>query len=138
MTHYLDTSSLMKLFVQEPGGDEVRQDLSEASVVATSLITYAEARATLARLRRSNSITPDGFRSAKRDLAATEDDFARDAAGARRLTLDLMLIARAADRRPILFEHGREDAQARPNGELHELGAGIDEEINEGQMTLSD
>jgi predicted nucleic acid-binding protein len=70
MTLYLDTSSLIKLFVEEPGGDEVRQDLSEASAVATSLITYAEARATFARLRRSDSITPDGFRSAKRDLDA--------------------------------------------------------------------
>ena len=70
MTLYLDTSSLIKLFVEEPGGDEVRQDLSEASAVATSLITYAEARATFQRLRRSNSITPDGFRSAKRDLDA--------------------------------------------------------------------
>jgi predicted nucleic acid-binding protein len=70
MTLYLDTSSLIKLFVEEPGGDEVRQDLSEAAAVATSLITYAEARATLARLRRSGSITPDGLRSAKRDFDA--------------------------------------------------------------------
>src|SRR6266700_5140629 len=70
MTLYLDTSSLIKLFVEEPGGDAVRQDLREASAVATSLLTYAEARATLARLRRSDSITPDGFRLAKRDLEA--------------------------------------------------------------------
>ena len=70
MTLYLDTSSLIKLFVEEPGGDEVRQDLSEAAAVATSLITYAEARATFARLRRSGNITPDGFRLVKRDLDA--------------------------------------------------------------------
>jgi predicted nucleic acid-binding protein len=68
MTLYLDTSSLIKLFVEEPGGDEVRQDLSEADTVATSLITYAEARATFARLHRTRSLTTDGFRSAKRDF----------------------------------------------------------------------
>lgn len=70
MTLYLDTSSLIKLFVEEPGGDDVRQDLSEAAAVATSLITYAEARATLARLRRSGNIGSDGFLLAKRDLDA--------------------------------------------------------------------
>jgi predicted nucleic acid-binding protein len=68
MTLYLDTSSLIKLFVEEPGGDEVRQHLSEADAVATSLITYAEARATFARLRRTGGFTSDGFRSAKRDF----------------------------------------------------------------------
>lgn len=70
MTLYLDTSSLIKLFIEEPGGDDVRQDLSEAAAVATSLITYAEARATFARLRQSGNITPDGFQSAKRDFEA--------------------------------------------------------------------
>jgi predicted nucleic acid-binding protein len=68
MTLYLDTSSLIKLYVEEPGSDEVRQDLSEASACATSLITYAEARAAFARLRRLGNITPAGFRSAKRDF----------------------------------------------------------------------
>jgi predicted nucleic acid-binding protein len=70
MTLCLDTSSLIKLFVEEPGSDEVRQDLSEASAVATSFITYAEARAAFARLRRLGNITPAGFRSAKRDFDA--------------------------------------------------------------------
>lgn len=70
MTLYLDTSSLIKLYIEEPGGDEVRQDLSEASAGATSLITYAEARAAFARLRRLGNITPAGFRSAKQDLEA--------------------------------------------------------------------
>ena len=68
MTLYLDTSSLIKLFVEEPGGDEVRQDLSEAAAVATSLIAYAETRATLARLRRTGSLTSHEFRLAKRDF----------------------------------------------------------------------
>ena len=70
MTLYLDTSSLIKLYIDEPGGDEVRQDLAEVSNGATSLVTYAEARAAFARLRRLGNITPAGFRSAKRDLDA--------------------------------------------------------------------
>jgi uncharacterized protein len=74
MTLYLDTSSLIKLFVEEPGGDEVRQDLSEAAAAATSLLPSPEARATLARLRRTGSVTAGEFRSAARDL---EEDWSR-------------------------------------------------------------
>jgi predicted nucleic acid-binding protein len=70
MTLYLDTSSIVKLYVEEPGSAEVRQNLSEASSGATSLITYAEARATFARLRRLGSVTPTAFRLATRDFDA--------------------------------------------------------------------
>jgi predicted nucleic acid-binding protein len=69
MTLYLDTSSLFKLYVEETGSDEVRQELSEAAVGATSLVAYAETRAAFARVRRSGNITAAGLRSAKRDLA---------------------------------------------------------------------
>jgi hypothetical protein len=47
-----------------------------------------------------------------------------------------MLIARAADRRSILFKHCLQDLQARGDREFHQLGAGIDEEIDERQMPL--
>ncbi len=47
-----------------------------------------------------------------------------------------MRIARTADRGPIFFEHRRENPQAGGDGEFHELGAGIDQEIDEGQMAL--
>jgi predicted nucleic acid-binding protein len=70
MTLYLDTSSLVKLYVEESGTDDVRQDLAEASAGATSLVAYAEARATFARLRRQGTITPAVFRSVKRDFDA--------------------------------------------------------------------
>ena len=70
MTLYLDTSSLFKLYVEEAGSNEVRQELSEASAGATSLITYAEARAAFARVHRLKNITAAGLRSAKRDLDA--------------------------------------------------------------------
>ncbi len=67
-TVYLDTSSLVKLYVEQTGSDEVRQDLAEASVAATSLVAYAEARAAFARLRREDDITASAFRAVKRDL----------------------------------------------------------------------
>jgi hypothetical protein len=47
-----------------------------------------------------------------------------------------MLVPRAADRRPIRFEHRSEDLQARGNGEIHQLGSSIDEEIDQWQMAL--
>jgi hypothetical protein len=49
-----------------------------------------------------------------------------------------MLIPSTAERRPILFEHRREDLQARGDRELHQLGAGIHEKIDEGQMALAE
>jgi predicted nucleic acid-binding protein len=70
MTLYLDTSSLVKLYIEENGTDDVRQDLGEASAGATSLVAYAEARAAFARLRRQGTITPAAFRAVKRDFDA--------------------------------------------------------------------
>jgi predicted nucleic acid-binding protein len=70
MTLYLDTSSLVKLYVEEPGSEEVRQDLSEADTGATSAVSYAEARAAFARHRRDRRLTPGTFRIVKRDFDA--------------------------------------------------------------------
>lgn len=68
MTLYLDTSSLIKLFVEEEGSEAVRQLLGDADVAATSVVAYPEARATLARLRREGALTAEKFVSAKRDF----------------------------------------------------------------------
>ena len=70
ITLYLDTSSLVKLYIEETGSDEVRQDLGDAAAGATSAIAYAEARAAFARLRRHGTITAAVFRSVKRDFDA--------------------------------------------------------------------
>jgi uncharacterized protein len=70
ITLYLDTSSLVKLYIEENGTDDVRQDLGDASAGATSLVAYAEARAAFARLRRQGTITPTVFRAVKRDFDA--------------------------------------------------------------------
>ena len=70
MTLYLDTSSLVKLYVTEPGTDAVRTLVDEATIVATSLIAYPEARAALARRRRERALRPAAFVLARRALKA--------------------------------------------------------------------
>jgi uncharacterized protein len=70
MTLYLDTSSLVKLYADEPGSDQVRQDFSECTAGATSIVSYAEARAAFARRRREGLITASAFRLVKRDFDA--------------------------------------------------------------------
>ena len=74
MTLYLDTSSLVTLYVAEPGSDAVRRLISQATVVATSGIAYPETRAALARRRRERALTPVAFSHATR---AFEDDWPR-------------------------------------------------------------
>lgn len=70
MTLYLDTSSLVKLYVEEVGSDDVRGLVAQAAVVATSIVAYPETRAALARLRRRGDLTAAKFTAAKGDLEA--------------------------------------------------------------------
>jgi predicted nucleic acid-binding protein len=56
MIVYLDTSSLVKLYVEEIGSPEVRAWIDQATAVATSRIAYAEARAAFARKAREASL----------------------------------------------------------------------------------
>lgn len=74
MIGYLDTSSLVKLYVEEKGSRLVRELVERAELVATSVVTYAEARAALARQRREGGLTAVGFGQAKNDL---EQDWPR-------------------------------------------------------------
>jgi predicted nucleic acid-binding protein len=67
---YLDTSSLVKLYVEEPGSAEVHQLVEQAELVTTSVVAYAETRAALARRRRERSLTVAGHRRAKAALDA--------------------------------------------------------------------
>jgi uncharacterized protein len=72
VTLYLDTSSLIKLYIAESGSEEVRALVDRATVVATSAIAYPESRAALARRRRERALRPAAFTAAKRRL---EDDW---------------------------------------------------------------
>jgi uncharacterized protein len=74
VTLYLDTSSLVKLYVLEPGTEVVRKLVAAASIVTTSSIAYTETRAALARRRRERTLRPGDFASTK---AAFEGEWPR-------------------------------------------------------------
>lgn len=59
MVVYLDTSALLKLYVEEEGRELVREAVAAAEVAATSTVAYAEARAGLARRLREADFTED-------------------------------------------------------------------------------
>jgi predicted nucleic acid-binding protein len=54
---YLDTSSLVKLYVEETASADVQGLVGSAEVTGTSLIAYAEARAAFARRFRENAFS---------------------------------------------------------------------------------
>lgn len=74
MICYLDTSALVKLYVQEPGSEMVRKLVDEASVVATSKVAYPEARAALARGFRDGLLEEKDYRQV---VAALQNDWPR-------------------------------------------------------------
>jgi predicted nucleic acid-binding protein len=67
---YLDTSSLVKLYVEERGARAVHADVESSELVTTSIVAYAEARAALARRRREGSLTATEHRKARAGLDA--------------------------------------------------------------------
>jgi len=65
---YLDTSSLVKLYVQETSSTEIKRLVEEAQIVATSRIAYVEARAAFGRKFREHGLTVKRYRSTIEDL----------------------------------------------------------------------
>ena len=68
MIGYLDTSSLVKLYVEEEGSALIRELVERAEIVATSVVAYPEARAALARQRREGGLTSAGYDRARNDF----------------------------------------------------------------------
>jgi predicted nucleic acid-binding protein len=90
MIVYLDTSALVKLFVNEPETTIVADALNVASAVFTHMITYAEARAALAKAARMKRITDKHHTSYKAALENYWDNLEV-------ITLNLPLIKRAGN-----------------------------------------
>ena len=68
---YLDTSALAKLYVREPETPEVRRLVDASSgLVFTSIVTYAEMLAVLARCRKERRLAETAWHSAKRGFLA--------------------------------------------------------------------
>lgn len=59
---YLDTSALVKLYVEESMSFETTRAVEEADAVATSLLAYAEGRAVFARARREARLSLAAYR----------------------------------------------------------------------------
>ena len=70
MILYLDTSSLLKLYLEEDHSDLVRSWAAGAEVLCTSRISYPEAMAALARRWRQGDLDRDGFDAVCRSLTA--------------------------------------------------------------------
>jgi predicted nucleic acid-binding protein len=88
VTVYLDTSNLVKLYIDEPDAGDIQQLVDRADVVTTCVLSYAEARATFARRRRERLMTTAESAAAVRQLDADwprflvvplDDDLARAA-----------------------------------------------------------
>lgn len=74
MILYLDTSSLVKLYVFETGSDAVGRAAAAASRIAVSVVAYPEARSAFGRRRRERALTSRDLRSIH---AAFERDWSR-------------------------------------------------------------
>lgn len=75
MILYLDTSSMVKLYMEEDGSHEVVGLVNASELVATSLVAYAEARAAFARRFREKAFLPDEFLLIKKYFEADWNDF---------------------------------------------------------------
>jgi len=56
---YLDASSLVKLYMEEEGSLKIETLVRSSEATATSIVSYAEARAAFARRFREKSFTSD-------------------------------------------------------------------------------
>jgi predicted nucleic acid-binding protein len=65
---YLETSNLVKLYVREKDSDAVRESVKGAEAVATSVLSYAEARAAFARKLREKGISEEAHKAVKGTL----------------------------------------------------------------------
>lgn len=90
MIVYLDTSALVKLYVQEAGSAEVRQAIARADLVATSLIAYVEVRSAFARKHRMADIDDAALKRHKREFEQGWNQLDR-------LPVDATTIRRAGD-----------------------------------------
>ncbi len=75
MILYLDTSSLVKLYVQESNSRETKLLAQSAQVLATARIAYVEARAAFARKRRDRGLSAAQYRSIIRYLDQDWDSY---------------------------------------------------------------
>ena len=77
MIVYLDTSALVKRYVEERGSTETIALATRADVVATSIVSRAEIAAALAKAARTRVLTAAAARRAQRAFTAEWQDLVR-------------------------------------------------------------
>jgi len=87
---YLDTSALVKLYVEEEGSAMVQEALAAAETVATATISYVEARAAFARRRREGRLSRQDYHHTVSELEADWEQYVL-------LEITRNVIRRAAD-----------------------------------------
>ena len=75
MITYLDTSTLVKLYIEESESEEVKNLIDKSNSVSTSLIAYTEARAAFARRYREKAFSRAQFIKLKDALNKDWDHF---------------------------------------------------------------
>jgi predicted nucleic acid-binding protein len=88
MNLYLDTSALIKRYINEPGTEDVRAWIRAADIISTGLLTRAETAAGLTRLQRRGIITQEDYKTAL-------EQFRLDWEWYQRIPINDELIARA-------------------------------------------
>jgi predicted nucleic acid-binding protein len=96
MIVYMDTSALVKYYVNETGTDQVAQLINEAELVGFASITYVEMASALSKAARMKWITEQDGRTAWEDFLSHWQAFAR-------LTVNPALLERASRQ---AWEHG--------------------------------
>lgn len=96
MIVYIDTSSLAKLYVRETETDAVRQLVTASTALASSIVTYAEVRAALARAHRMGRHTSE-------EHAEALAHFEREWVDVMKAAVDEPLVRRAGE---LAEEHG--------------------------------
>jgi predicted nucleic acid-binding protein len=74
---YLDTSALVKRYVDEPGSSETAALIADAGAAATSIATRAEVAAALAKAVRLETLDARAGRHAQRAFASQWADYSK-------------------------------------------------------------
>jgi len=65
MTLYLDTSVIVKLYIQEADSDRIASEVADADAVCSSVLAYPEACAAFEQRRRAKSVSAQSAKAAK-------------------------------------------------------------------------
>ena len=120
MILYLETSHLVKLYVEESGSAKIKKLVAGAEFVATSIVSNVEARAAFSRKFREKGLNEREYKTIKADLEEDWEHFF-----VLHATMD---VAREAGR--LAEKHGLRGFDALHLASAMSLGPGKDDQIS--------